>query len=555
MARAWGLLGVILLLLGAMAIKGWPVTPAPPPAQAVAGDFDARRAIGRLQTVLGPQRPHWADSAESDAVRARLIAAMREVGLSPRVSDDFACNGFEDSRAVACARVRNLVARIGPAEGRALMLVAHYDSAPAGPGAADDGIGVATLLEVAHLLRGRPLSRPVIFLINEGEELGLLGARVFLERDPAAAEVDTVLNIEARGVTGPAIMFETSRPNAGAIALYRAAVSRPVANSLSTDLYGLIPNSTDVNIFRARPWTILNFAIIGNESRYHSAGDDIAALDPASVRHMGEQVWQATERALAGAPAAGPGTRIYADVMGRALIVLPLGAGLALLGLLLIFFLATCWRRRALGRPLLAVVASLVGAAALAWAGEHALGALREGAWWRGWPQVTLTAVYASAIVAALLALSGLARSVERGRLRAAFWLAFALQGAAIAAIAPGGTIYFLLPPLIAGLGIVLGRRRPALESLGAILAALALFLTLGPALALFEELLSAGPMWVFAPLGGLVLLPWLIELRSLVDRPRRTVPLALLVWLAGWGAAAVTPAYSADRQQRFGFT
>ena len=58
-------------------------------------------------------------------------------------------------------------------------------------------------------------------------------------------------------------MFETSRPNAAAIALYRAAVDRPLANSLTTDLYRLIPNSTDVTVFAERPWTILNFAIIG----------------------------------------------------------------------------------------------------------------------------------------------------------------------------------------------------------------------------------------------------------------------------------------------------
>lgn len=555
MGRILGLVGAIALLLGAMAAKGWLIALPAPPAQAAAGAFDARRAIARLRMVLGEQRPHWVDSSEGDAVRARLVAAMREVGLEPRMTDDFACNGFVNARAVTCARVRNLVARIGPREGRALMLAAHYDSSAAGPGAADDGLGVATLLEVAALLRGRELSRPVIFLIDEGEESGLIGARAFLERDSAAAGVDILLNVEARGVTGPAIMFETSRPNAGAIALYRAAVSRPVANSLSTDLYRLVPNSTDVTVFKARPWTILNFAIIGNESRYHSAGDDIAALDPASVRHMGEQVWQVTQRALAGAPAAAPGTRLHADVIGRALIVLPLTAGLVLLGLLALFFLVTAWRRRALGRPLAAVAASLVGGAALAWIGQFLLAELREGAYWRGWPQVTMTAVYASAIVAALVALRTLGASADRGQLRAAFWLALVLLGAALAAIAPGGAIYFLLPPLLAGLGIVLGRRRQVLESAGAILAAAALFVTFGPALALFEELLSAGPLWVFAPLGGLVLLPWLIELQPLVERPRRIVPLALLVWLGGWGAVAATPAYSAERQQRFGFT
>ena len=100
-------------------------------------------------------------------------------------------------------------------------------------------------------------------------------------------------------------MFETSRPNGAAIALYRAAAARPVANSLSTDLYGLIPNSTDVAVFEERPWTILNFAVIGNETRYHSAGDDLAALDRRSLQHMGEQALAVAERAARGRGAGG----------------------------------------------------------------------------------------------------------------------------------------------------------------------------------------------------------------------------------------------------------
>ena len=106
--------------------------------------------------ILGDQRPHPVDSAAGDAARDRLAAEMRAAGLEPRVTDDFACNGFRRARTVACARVRNLVATIGPDNGRPhLLLVSHYDSTFAGPGAGDDGIGVATMLEVAANLRGR----------------------------------------------------------------------------------------------------------------------------------------------------------------------------------------------------------------------------------------------------------------------------------------------------------------------------------------------------------------------------------------------------------------
>src|SRR5690349_10018843 len=114
----------ILLLLAAMAVKGMLIILPAPQAAPAADAFDANRAQARLQRVLGDQRPHPVDSDANDAVRAQLIAEMRRVGLEPRVTDDFICNGFARARAVACARVRNLVATIGPRSGKHLLLSA-----------------------------------------------------------------------------------------------------------------------------------------------------------------------------------------------------------------------------------------------------------------------------------------------------------------------------------------------------------------------------------------------------------------------------------------------
>lgn len=544
----------IVALLAAMAVKGMLVALPEPPA--VAGDgFDANRAAARLQRILGDERPHPVDSTANDAVRERLIAEMRAVGLNPRITDDFACNSFPRNRSVACARVRNLVATIGPDGGPHLLLSAHYDSTFVGPGAGDAGIGVATLLETAALLRGQRLTRPVTFLFNEGEEMGLLGARAFIDHDPLRERIDTLINLEARGVTGPAIMFETSRPNAAAIALYRATSTRPVANSLTTGLYALIPNSTDVTVFHAAPWTILNFAIIGNETRYHSAGDTLAALDRRSLQHMGEQMLAATRLvAASGAPQA-EGEWSYIDLIGLGLVTMPMLAGLALLGLLILFMLGVAVRRRAFGRPLLAVILSLVGATAFAWLGQACVGLIRDGDYWRAWPLVASTATYASAIAAILLALRLVARDAEADRLRPAFWLLYTLLGALLSVLAPGGSIFFVGPPLLAALGMIGARWSPAAERIGAVLALASLYLTFGVALGMFEELMNGGPHWMFAPLGALVLLPALIELKPLtsVVRPGFAWAAATVLAVLGWGAVALTPAYSEDRQQQFG--
>ncbi|HYI47706.1 MAG TPA: M20/M25/M40 family metallo-hydrolase [Allosphingosinicella sp.] len=554
MKRAGALLAVFILLLAAMALKGLLVPLPTPPGIPNAEGFDADRAAARLARILGDQQPHPADSAAGDGVRDRLIAEMRAVGLEPRITDDFACNENRRGRSVNCARVRNLVATIGPADGRHLLLVSHYDSTFAGPGAADDGIGLAAMLEIAERLRGQRPARAVTFLFNEGEELGLLGARAFLDRDPLADRVDTIVNLEARGVNGPAIMFETSRPNGAAIALYRAAVTRPMANSLSTDLYRLIPNSTDVAVFEARSWTILNFAVIGNETRYHSGGDDLAALDRRSLQHMGEQALAVTRLAASGEAPAASGERLYTDLLGRALIVLPLMFGLVLLGVLLLFFLVEGWRRRAFGMPLVAMAAALAGSAALAFAGHFLVQLLRPGDYWRAYPLAATSAVYACAIAACVIALLYVARTRERTRLRAAFWLLFCALGAALCLIAPGAAIYFLLPPLAAGLGIS-GRRWSAWsEQAGAIIACLLLYVTFGPALGLFEELMNGGPLWAFAPLGAMIMLPVLIEFGPVLAKVRPILVAAGAIDLAilGWIVAGLAPAYSADRQQLF---
>ena len=249
------------------------------------------------------------------------------------------------------------------------------------------------LLEAASILKDRPLRRPIILLFNEGEELGLIGARAFLA-DPLSRNVDSLINLEARGVRGPVNMFETSRPNGAAIDLFATSVSRPVANSLSTDVYQLMPNYTDVTSFADRGWLTLNLAPIGNETRYHSAGDDIAALDPATVQHMGDQTLALTEALASGTPRTVPVNRVFMDVSGRALISLPMAAGVVLLALLLIAFAATAVRRCSLNGGAIITVGTMIGSGLVAWLAVAVIGIARPGTFWRANHIWTHLAVY-----------------------------------------------------------------------------------------------------------------------------------------------------------------
>ncbi len=544
---------VLLGLLGLMAAKSWLIEPPLQRYHNAPDQFDAQEAKARLAAILGDQRPHPSDTQANDEVRARLIAQLQSIGLKPIVRDQLACNELYKQRGVSCARVRNVIAILGPQTGKALLLNAHYDSSPVGPGAADDGIGIATLLEIGSKLKDRPLKGPVILLFNEGEELGLVGARAFLA-DPLSRNVDSLINLEARGVRGPVNMFETSRPNAAPVAVFASAVKRPAANSLATDVYRLMPNYTDVNSFSERGWLTLNLAPIGNETRYHSPGDDVSALDSATLQHMGDQTLALSEALTDGTPRASGGDRVFMDVAGRLFITLPLLLGATLLAAMLLAFAWLGYSRGGYVRASTVVLGTMFGSAALSWMALALIGAVRHGMFWRAHPIWTHLATYASVMLVAVALLATIGRSVEVRQLRATFWLIFLAIGALIGLFAPGGIIFFLFPPLLALAGMIGSRWWRPLEAAGSAAAILFLYLSWGVMLAALEELLNGGPMWAFAPLGSLIILPVLIEARPLIDqvRLRGAAAVAGLLALAGWTAAIAAPAYSADRQQRF---
>ena len=541
---------VLALLLLAFAAKGWLIEPPAPPDTVKAGQFDTARAAARLSRILGDQRPHPVDSVANDAVRGRLLAELRAIGLTPQVREAMDCNGTPTSRSVSCSMTRNVVASIGPAVGPKetgrLLLNSHYDSTPTGPGASDDGIGVASMLEVAALLQASPPARPVTFLFNEGEEYGLNGARAFVEHDPLAREVDTLINIDSRGVSGPAIMFETSSPNGPALADYARGTARPYANSLSTDFAQLIPNTTDNTVFKERGWKTLSYSIIGNETRYHTPGDTLAALDRASLYHLGSEVLAATRTLASDTVASGQGRRVFTDIAGRGFVSLPLAVAALLLGATLLGTALIAWRRKAIGRPLAALAGAVVGSIVVTGVIVEIAALLRPGDYWRAHPLVAYLAVYATLIALQIALLRRFAGTIDRDRLRIAAWLLILILGGIASVALPGATIYFLAAPLLA-LVAMLVRKNAALFWVAA-LVQLLLFCEL---LALIEMLLIDGPLSAVTPLAALAAVPFLIEIHH--REPPRHVMLAVsTIALALWAAAMLIPRSSEQRPAAF---
>ncbi len=323
----------LVVALGVAMSAGRP--PSPRPATAPPEVFSAGRALTDVAVIA--REPHPLGSAANARARDYILSRMTALGLSPEVQADLSLRRITriQQPVFLGGRVENI---IGVLEGRdrsapALAIMAHYDSVPGSPGAADDAAGVAAALEVARILkaRGKP-ARDVIFLVTDGEEAGLLGAESFFARHPLAGRVGFLVNMEARGGGGLVQMFQTGARNQGTIDLLRAQASQPSSSSLSVLLYSAMPNDTDFTVSRAARVDGLNFAFIGRQFDYHAATSTPANLDRGSLQHMGDQV-TAVALALSQSPtlpARGP-DQVFSHVFGDLLVAYPAYIGWALL--------------------------------------------------------------------------------------------------------------------------------------------------------------------------------------------------------------------------------
>jgi hypothetical protein len=220
------------------------------------------------------------------------------------------------------------VARVpGRAATGTVLLVAHYDSAPQAPGAGDDGAAVAAVLESLRALRAGPaLRNDVLVLLTDGEEMGLLGAGGFANDRARLRGVSVVLNFDARGNSGPVLMYQTSGGNGRLVAEYAAVAPVPGANSLMEGIYRRMPNDTDFTVFLRQGVPGLNFAMIEGYTAYHMPSDTPERLSRASLQHVGETML-ALLRRLGEVDLAGIAAEdvVYFEVLGAWVARYPLG--------------------------------------------------------------------------------------------------------------------------------------------------------------------------------------------------------------------------------------
>jgi Peptidase family M28 len=561
------LVGLALLFAATLAANRLPAA-----KNAQSDEFSAVRALNILSDLVGNGIPHPIGSAANAHLRDSLVRRLTQLNYRVELQTGLSCNRYG-----ICGSPTNIIAtppNFEPSNNPdTVLLAAHYDSVPAGPGAGDDGAGVAAVMEIARILISRPSRHPVILLLSDGEEAGLLGALLFVREHPLAHTVKAAVNLEGRGDSGPSLMFETGSANTWLMKLYGASVARPMTDSLFYVVYRALPNDTDFTAFKAAGYQGFNFAYVGHVGRYHTTLDTVANLSPRTLQHHGDNALSAVI-ALANAEnlQATPSDAVFTDVFSRALWVWPASANLivAAAALLLLMAEAAMLRRRgqvalpqiawgAVGALTTSALALLVAAlmTALVWfVDQLPLFA------WIAHPQGVHLACAALVLVA--VAVNG-AWMAKRGQFWGT-WLGCALLLAALSMVLsltlPGASFIVLVPAVAAALAAAPSAwgRSGGVSRVNrsvAVLAPLWVAMLVGaPIISLCYSalgILSWPVITLLLSLSAMLLLP-LLARNEMARTTRRLLGISAAAAFAGLAVALILPTYSAQWPQRLSF-
>lgn len=251
-------------------------------------EFSTQRALEKLAVIT--KKPHYVGSVNHEIVADYLIKELENLGLETTIQEGYTLTDWGN-----LVKSKNILARIkGSANSKALLLLSHYDSAPHSKslGASDDGSGIVTILEGlrTYLHNNSKPKNDIIILFSDAEELGLNGAALFVTQHQWAKEVGLVINFEARGTSGPSYMLmESNNGNAELVKHFEQAKPKfPVSNSLMYSIYKMLPNDTDLTVFREEGKIQgFNFAFIDSHYNYHTAQDNLANLSVTTLAHQG----------------------------------------------------------------------------------------------------------------------------------------------------------------------------------------------------------------------------------------------------------------------------
>ena len=530
------LLAPIAALLGLVAGLSVLILPSPAPTTADPTTFSAERAMAAINRLA--DEPHSVLRREAhDRARDDVVGMFSDLGYTPTVHSDpmfdlsdpadkriFDGLSAEQKAVLKDAPAETIVVDVPGKSEHTMALMAHYDSATVEAdesghqhitdgtslGAADDGYGVAAIVETLRALKadGRQPENSLKIVITDGEEVGLVGARNEMRHHRADYEnVDLVLNLEARGTSGPALMFETSSNNSAVAGYFLSHVKQPVAGSLLPSLYARMPNTTDMAAFIPEGFTVLNIAAIGDAEHYHHPTDAPRYVDQSTLQHYGDQVLDlARSWAFDGqAPTLTADGDLHFFQLWRGLTVrypAAVGTGLGCLAVITALGVVAVRARSLRWKRVLGSVWGLTWRAAFA---SAAAGLVQRGAMAMKWapesglgPNPLLVWMFAGGtLIGAGLTAHFVVRRWKEGlgqETLAAVLLLLAAACVPLMVLLPGAAYVLVLPTLALALTALAPRRvRPVIGAL----AAFIIVATLAPTVLLIHEMLSLTAVWV----------------------------------------------------------
>lgn len=245
------------------------------------------------------QEPHTIFDIEAkEKVRDYLVSELSSLGIESKL---YKYEGIYEKRSNSLVDIENIYAEIKGKSDSYILLATHYDSSHAKKeryaeidgslGAADAGYALSTILETLRVIKEEniELENGIKILFTDGEEYGLLGAKEAVKEEKILDGVNYVINIEARGTEGPAVMFETSPNNNAVLDLYKAS-NNPFSYSITSEIYRLLPNSTDFTVFLQNNLNGINIAVLDGIENYHTPYDNPENLSEESMQHYGDQI-------------------------------------------------------------------------------------------------------------------------------------------------------------------------------------------------------------------------------------------------------------------------
>lgn len=297
------ILTLVMVAAGLLAYGLWTL---PSPKAADYEGFSSARVVEDI-AVISKEHHSVAHPEERAKVREYLVERLQGLGADTvKLYGYDSLVGPKNRHVVYTFDADNILAEFAPENASEntpyLMFVAHYDSRYSQPmpkqdtvwsyGAADDGYGVGVTLEtVSQLLKHRAdWKQGVKVLFTDAEEVGMYGMTAQWENNKEVFDnVGLMVNIEARGPWGPALLFETCPGNEKIMDLYADASKYHYTYSLTTVVYTFMPNFTDFTIVKDYiPG--MNFSTITDVNHYHTDKDNFSNISEKSIQHYGEQI-------------------------------------------------------------------------------------------------------------------------------------------------------------------------------------------------------------------------------------------------------------------------